>query len=104
MNVAIVKRLAAGTESFRVARHWRRVQTGAVVFVDIYFSSLETVPRADVEALLEDRLPPGCEIVGAGAGVTGSNIDPEIPDRTAVAVILDVLRSLGAKVRLEELP
>jgi hypothetical protein len=95
---------------------WCRVQTGAIVFVDIYFSSLETVPRADVEALLEDRLPLGCEIVGAGVGVTGSNIDLEITDRTAVAAILDALRSLdvradtmlafsdtGAKVTLEEL-
>ena len=95
----------------------RRLQNAAVVFVDIYFSALETVARADVEALLEDRLPVGCEIVGAGVGDTGSNIDLEIPDRAAVAAIVDVLRLLGvrgdtllafsdtgAKVRLEELP
>jgi hypothetical protein len=67
------------------------------VFVDLYFSNLEPIPRADIEAELEDRLPPGCTVVGSGAGRDVFNIDIEIPDRSALGPIVAILQSLGVR-------
>jgi hypothetical protein len=67
------------------------------MFVDVYMSASETVPRADVSDELEDRLPAGCEVVGAGSGMGVSNVDIEIPDRSMLPAIDGILQSLGLR-------
>jgi hypothetical protein len=67
------------------------------VFVDVYLSPLENLLRADVNDELEDQLPAGCEIVGAGAGLGGANIDIEMADRKALPAIVSILRSIGVR-------
>ena len=67
------------------------------MFVDLYFSGLETVPRADIETELEERMPPDCSVVGAGIGRDLYNIDLEVPDRESLPRIVDILRSLGVR-------
>jgi hypothetical protein len=67
------------------------------VSVDLYLSPHERLSRADVCDELEERLPPGCEVVGAGGGSGVSNIDLEIPDRTALPAIVELLRSIGVR-------
>jgi len=67
------------------------------MFVDVYMSAAETVPRADVSDALEDRLPPGCEVVGAGSGTGVSNVDIEIPDRSMLPAVVAILESLGLR-------
>ena len=85
------------TRTGDIQRNMQALSDNSRMFLDIYFRPEERVARDDVEAALEERLPPGCEVVGAGVGQTGSNIDLELPDRQPVAVVVEVLRSIGVR-------
>jgi hypothetical protein len=48
------------------------------MFLDVYFHSPLNIDRDDIEEALEEYLGDRGEIVGAGSGASGSNIDVEI--------------------------
>lgn len=68
------------------------------MFIDVYFRGPLPVDRDEIEEILAEL--PDFEVVGAGAGDTGANIDLEvvsgIDSRSAMRIIADVLDRLGA--------
>ncbi|MET7419135.1 hypothetical protein [Dactylosporangium sp. NPDC005555] len=77
------------------------------MYIDIYFPSELPVDRDDLEDALDEL--DGFEVVGAGVGVSGSNLDVEvdasIPRAQAIEAIVTVLRqhrSRGTYLRLSD--
>jgi hypothetical protein len=64
------------------------------VYIDIYFTSELPVDRDDLEDALNEL--DGFEVVGAGVGVSGSNLDVEVDDSVpraeAIESVVTVLR------------
>jgi len=69
------------------------------MFIDIYFPPGLTIDRDEIQVELERQLGSRGEVVGAGTGEAGSNLDLEIfdvADRTAVLdLITSALADLG---------
>jgi hypothetical protein len=78
------------------------------VYIDIYFAGEFPVDRDDIEDALNEL--DGFEVVGAGAGVSGSNLDVEIDDSIpraeAIETVVTVLRQYrsdrGTYLRLSD--
>ncbi|MEV0733225.1 hypothetical protein [Polymorphospora sp. NPDC050346] len=68
------------------------------MYIDIYFTDELPCDRDDIEDALDEL--DGFEVVGAGKGVLGSNLDVEvaesIPRARAVSMVTGVLRRFDA--------
>ncbi|MEU1176629.1 hypothetical protein ABZ464_03090 [Streptomyces sp. NPDC005820] len=71
----------------------------AVDFVEIWLDGPIPVDRDDVEDALNEKLSGIGEVVGAGTGESGSNLDVEVEEDVSKKVVLDrifsVLSELG---------
>ena len=75
------------------------------MFVAIYFNSKLTVPRDEIEDLLEQWFAGQGEVTGSGGGLGGTNIDIEADDELGVEEVLsrirDVLKRINAAPNTE---
>lgn len=69
------------------------------MFVDLYFPRELQLDRDEIQERLEAVLEGRGEVVGAGTGPAGTNLDLEIADATdgaaALAAIIETLASIG---------
>jgi ABC-type molybdate transport system permease subunit len=69
-------------------------------FVDLYFPPNMPVGRDEIQAAIEEELGSVVEVVGAGTGETGSNLDLEVVEPVDMPPLLAALAVTFARLGL----